>query len=184
MAERKFGVLKLIILLILGFVAFIFLVAFLVDTDFSAERDIIIDQPKDDVFEYVRYLENQYNYSIWGEMDPDMNREFRGTDGTVGFVSAWDGDDNVGRGEQEIVGIDEGHRIDYELRFYEPFESTADSYMVTETVGENQTRVTWGMSGSMPRPFNLMMLFFNMEEAIGNDYETGLNNLKAILENE
>lgn len=38
------------------------------------------------------------------------------------------------------------------------------------------------MSGSMPRPFNLMLLFYDMGELIGEDYETGLQNLKVILE--
>ncbi len=38
-----------------------------------------------------------------------------------------------------------------------------------------------GMWGAFPRPMNLMLLFFDLEEAISNDYETGLNNLKAIL---
>jgi hypothetical protein len=115
-------------------------------------------------------------------MDPDMRQEFQGEDGTVGFVSAWEGNEDVGRGEQEIVGIVEGDRIDYELRFFEPFESTSGAYMTTEAVSENQTRVSWGFSGSFPRPMNLMLLFIDLEEMIGNDYQTGLDNLKTILE--
>ena len=51
-------------------------------------------------------------------MDPDMKKTYRGTDGTVGFVSAWDSEkDDVGKGEQEIIKITDGERIDYELRF-------------------------------------------------------------------
>ncbi len=182
MSPKTISTLKLIALLILGFAVFIFVAAFIVDTDFSAERSVIIDRSDQEIFEYVRFLENQYNYSVWGEMDPDMEREFHGTDGTVGFVSSWEGNEEVGRGEQEIVGIVEGERIDYELRFYEPFESSAESYMIVEPVTENQTRVRWGFSGSMPRPMNLMLLFMNMDELIGSDFETGLNNLKQILE--
>ncbi len=40
------------------------------------------------------------------------------------------------------------------------------------------------MSGTFPRPMNLMLLFFDLEDAIGNDYETGLANLKDLLENQ
>lgn len=182
MSSKAFRIIKFIALLIVGFIAFIFAAAFIVSNEFETERSIVIDRPVDEVFEYIRYLENQYNYSVWGAMDPDMRQEFRGTDGTVGFVSAWEGNEDVGSGEQEIIAIDEGERIDYELRFFEPIESTSNAFMSTESVSENQTRVTWGMWGTFPRPMNLMLLFFDLEEAIGSDYETGLNNLKALLE--
>lgn len=113
-----------------------------------------------------------------------MKQEFRGTDGTVGFVSAWEGNEDVGKGEQEIVHIVEGSRLDYQLRFIEPFEAKANSYMAIEPITENQTRVQWGFDSRMPYPMNLMLLFVDMEEAIGNDLETGLNKLKTILEAE
>jgi hypothetical protein len=36
-------------------------------------------------------------------MDPDMKKTYRGTDGTVGFVSEWESNKkDVGTGEQEI----------------------------------------------------------------------------------
>ena len=166
------------------FVGLLLVLTFVADTDFEMERSVVINKPVDDVFDYVKYLRNQYNYSIWGELDPDMIQEFRGTDGTVGFVSAWEGNEDAGSGEQEIIGMVEGERIDYELRFFEPFESTSYAYMSLESVSENQTRVTWGMFGTFSRPMNIMLLFFDLEDAIGSDYETGLNNLKAILEGE
>lgn len=38
------------------------------------------------------------------------------------------------------------------------------------------------MSGTMSYPFNVMRLFMNMDKMIGEDLQTGLNNLKAQLE--
>lgn len=182
MSANTLKILKLIVLLLVGFVLFIFAASFMVDTDFSTERSVEIEKPIDDVFEYIRHLRNQDEYSAWAAMDPNMTQEFRGTDGTVGFVSAWEGEE-TGKGEQEIVEIIEGERIDFKLRFFEPFESEADVYMITDSLSENQTRVTWGLESSMNRPMNLMLLFVNMEEAIGNDYDEGLAKLKEILEN-
>lgn len=183
MSPRLIKILKIAGVIIGLFIALVLVLAFTADTDFEMDRSIVIDKPSEEVFEYVKYLRNQYNYSVWGDRDSEMKQEFRGTDGTVGFVSAWEGNEDAGSGEQEIIGIVEGERIDYELRFFEPFESTSYSFMSTESISENQTRVTWGMFGTFPRPMNIMLLFFDLEEAIGNDYETGLNNLKAILEN-
>ncbi|MCC5914269.1 MAG: SRPBCC family protein [Balneolaceae bacterium] len=176
-------ILKIIGSIFLLLVAALFGASFIADTEFETERSIVIDKPIAEVFEYVRYLENQYEYSVWGSIDPDLKKEFRGTDGTVGFLSAWEGNEEAGSGEQEIIAISEGERIDYELRFFEPFESTALSFMETEEVDENSTRVTWGMSGSFSRPMNAILLFMDLESAIGDDYERGLNNLKELLEN-
>jgi hypothetical protein len=44
-----------------------------------------------------------------------MVKSYRGTDTTVGFVSARASENpNVGLGEQQIIAIDEGKRIDFE----------------------------------------------------------------------
>ena len=54
--------------------------------------------------------------------------------------------------------------------------------MITEAVSENQTKVKWGFIGRMPYPMNVMQLFMDLPGMIGNDLQTGLNNLKGILE--
>jgi uncharacterized protein YndB with AHSA1/START domain len=157
--------------------------AFFVKKHYAVEREIIINKPKHLVFDYVRLLKNQDNFSKWATMDPGMKREYKGTDGHVGFVSAWDSKmKDVGKGEQEIKNIVEGERIDYELRFIEPWESTSPAYIITESVDENQTKVKWGFSGKFDYPMNLMLVFMNMDEILGNDFETGLANLKQTLE--
>ena len=118
-------------------------------------------------------------------MDPAMKKGFRGADGKVGFVSAWDSEmKEVGKGEQEITRITDEERIEYELRFMEPFESTDYSYLVTESVNDSMTMVKWGFDGKMKYPMNLMMLFMDMEGMLGSDLEQGLANLKGILENQ
>ena len=161
------------------------IVALFVKSNYDVQREILIDQPNQVVFDYVKYLKNQDHYSKWNQMDPDMKKSYKGTDGTVGFVSRWESNnEDVGTGEQEIKKITEGERIDFELRFIKPFEATEPAFMTTEKVGENQTKVVWGFSGHFAYPMNLMLLFMDMEEMIGNDLETGLNNLKQILEKE
>lgn len=159
------------------------IIALFVKKDFAAEREVVINKPKDEVFAYIKSLKNQDNFSKWASMDPNMKKTYTGTDGTVGFISAWESDnDDVGAGEQEIKKIVEGERIDYELRFKEPFPSVSPAYMSTETVGEGQTKVKWGFSGSMNYPMNIMMLFMDMEKMIGDDFSQGLGTLKGILE--
>jgi hypothetical protein len=113
-----------------------------------------------------------------------MKTEFRGEDATVGFVSAWDSENpKAGKGEQKITKIDEGNRIDYEIHFIKPFESTDFAYLTFESASENATKVKWGFRGTMKYPMNLMLLFTDMEKMLAPDLQNGLNNLKGILEN-
>jgi hypothetical protein len=66
-------------------------------------RESSINKPKQEVFNYLRLLKNQDNFSHWASMDPAMQKNWRGVDGTVGFVSSWKSDKKeVGSGEQEI----------------------------------------------------------------------------------
>lgn len=181
-SEKTKRILSWVFITIGLLVAIPLVVALFVDKEFSVERDIVVEKPVDEVFDYLRYLRNQDSYSVWAGRDPDMEQEYRGRDGRVGFVSAWEGNEDVGKGEQEIIEIREGERIDFALRFFEPFESEANAYFITEPEGENRTRVVWGFESSMPYPTNLILLFMDLEEAIGADYQTGLRNLKELLE--
>lgn len=159
----------------------IFVVPLFVRKDYSFYRDIVISRPKPEVFAFIRQLKNQELYSKWVMTDPDMKKEFRGTDGTVGFVYGWNGNAKAGEGEQEIKGIKEGEKIDIEIRFVRPFKGIAHTPLTTEALSENQTKVTWGMSGTQKYPMNLMNLF--NEALLGKDLGASLTNLKDILEN-
>ncbi|NJO91943.1 MAG: SRPBCC family protein, partial [Chloroflexia bacterium] len=164
-------------------VAIPLIAALFIDGKYAVEREVTINKPKDVVFDYVKLLKNQDNFSVWAKIDPAMKKTFTGTDGTVGFISAWESDNkDVGKGEQEIKAIKEGERIDFELRFLEPFEATDNAYMTTEELDSATVKVKWGFYGEMAYPMNVMMLFMDMEEMIAGDFETGLNNLKAELE--
>lgn len=175
-----------IILIVIGILIAIPLIAALfIEKDYAVSREITINQPKQVVFDYVKYLKNQDSFSKWANMDPDMTKTYSGTDGTVGFKSAWDSNNkDVGKGEQEIMKITEGERIDFELRFVKPYESTEQAFMTTESISENQTKVTWGFSGKMEYPMNIMMLFMDFDKMLGDDFDTGLKNLKNELEKE
>lgn len=169
--------------LIVLLIAAVVVIALVAPRDFKVERETTINKPKAEVFSYLKMLKNQKDWGPWFEKDPAMKQEFRGTDGTPGFVSYWKSDkDDVGEGEQEIKKIVEGERIDTELRFKQPFESKSDAYLTTESVGDSQTKVKWGFTGSMPVPMNVMLLAMDMDKEVGKDFEEGLANLKARLE--
>lgn len=171
----------IVLYIIFGIIVLLLLAGLVISKDMNVKREIVINKPSSEVFNYVKYLKNQDSYSKWATLDPDMKKEFRGTDGQPGFVSAWEGNKKVGKGEQEIKAVSDG-RIDTELRFEKPFKSIAQARMTIEPADAGSTKVTWGFESKMNYPMNIMKLFMNMDKAIGNDFSTGLNNLKALLE--
>jgi uncharacterized protein YndB with AHSA1/START domain len=176
-------ILKITGLILLLAIVGLLLYGLFVPNEYSVEEKITINRPLEEVYDYTKYLKNQDQYSKWILMDPDMEHYYEGEDGTVGFVSGWKSENpDVGHGEQEILAIKEMERIDYELRFFEPFEGKDKAYLTFNSKGPNQTEVSWGFEGKMNYPMNLMIPLMNMEEMISGDFKVGLENLKNLLE--
>ena len=177
------SILITIISIIAGLVILVLIIALFLKKEYTIERDIVIDKPGQQVFSYIKLIKNQDVYSVWNQIDPAMQKTYTGTDGTVGFVYAWDSTNKkAGKGEQEITSIKEGERMDMALHFIRPFEGRSIAYMTTTPAAANQTKVKWGINGKMNYPMNFMMLFMNMENMLGKDLTDGLGNLKRILE--
>jgi hypothetical protein len=156
------------------------IIALFVPKEYGVESFTIINRPKHVVFDYIKYIRNQEEYSKWVQTDPDMKKTLTGEDGTIGFIYAWDGNKKAGAGEQEINGLIEGERITTEIRFIRPFKGVAHVYMTTEADSEHGTKVTWGMTGRSPYPMNLMTAM--MKSMLRNDISISLGNLKRVLE--
>jgi hypothetical protein len=173
-----------IIIVLVGLIVIFLVIGLFVKKDYSVGEEILVNKPKTAVFDFLKFLKNQNKFSVWALMDPDMKTVFKGTDGTVGFVSAWESDNNknVGKGEQEILKIVDGERIDYEIRFLKPFKSTSWAYLTTVAINDNQTKVHWGFTGKMKYPTNLTLLFMHMEKMVGGDLQKVLQNLKTLME--
>lgn len=168
--------------IIMSILVIIIVLAVAAPKTYQVERTIIIDKPLAEVFNYIKHIKNQDNWSPWKKKDPNMKQEFFGDDGTVGFIAKWIGNKEVGEGEQEINNIVENERIESQLRFFKPWKSESDAFINVKELDTNRTEVTWGFSGTNKVPMNIMMLFFNMEKTVGKDFAEGLESLKEILE--
>jgi hypothetical protein len=150
--------------------------------NYNVSRSITIDRSIHDVYAYLKYIKNQDDWSPWQKRDPEMKKVHTGEDGKVGFVVHWESDHkHVGWGEQEITKLEENKLVESELRFLKPFKSTSNGYLSTKAAGQG-TKVTWGFYGTHKVPMNVMMLFFNMDKAVGKDFEEGLADLKTHME--
>jgi hypothetical protein len=145
------------------------------------EKSIEINKSSGLVFDYLRITKNQDNFSVWNMNDPDMKKNHYGKDGTIGFIYSWDSTmKNVGAGEQEITGIEEGRSIDYAIRFFRPMKNTGKSKFQITSHGKESTSVAWIFDSPSKFPMSLFSPIF--KKMLGKDIEKGLINLKSILE--
>ncbi|OUR93280.1 polyketide cyclase [Flavobacteriales bacterium 34_180_T64] len=173
----------IVIYILIGILALVILLALIAPKNYEVNRSIVIAKRLPEVFQYLKFIRNQDDWSPWKKKDPNMKQESVGTDGEVGFIAKWEGNKDVGTGEQEILHIEHNEHIKSQLRFLKPWKSISDAYIKVTEIDANQTNVTWGFTGKNPIPFNIFMLFFNFEKTVGKDFEEGLESLKSILEN-
>ena len=170
----------IILLVVLGIIVLLLLIALIMKKEHYVKREIVINAPRQKVFDYVKLLKNQDEFNKHAMAGQDRKREFKGTDGTVGYIYAWSGDKNAGAGEKEIKNIIEGKRIEMEIRFVKPMVATASIIMETASLPGDQTNVSWSNAGVLNYPLNIMIPM--MEKHVAKDMDTSLSTLKNILE--
>lgn len=169
-----------ILLVVAGIIALLLIIALFMKKQHYVKRDIVINAPRQKVFDYLKLLKNQDEFNKNAMAGPDRERNFTGTDGTVGYIYAWSGDKASGVGEKEIKNIIEGKRIETEIRFVKPMRVTASIVMETESLSDNQTKVYWSNAGTLSYPLNIMIPM--MEKSVAKDMDVSLVTLKGILE--
>jgi len=178
---NKMKALKFIGIGLLAIVAIILITALFITKEFSYEKSITIEAPIDSVWNQTNSLAAMDKWSPWNAHEPDMKKVYSGVDGTIGAKQTWEGE-IVGKGAQTITKIEKPTLFETELVFFEPQESQGKGYVKLETIGSG-TKATWGMTGTMPYPFNVMILFMNMEKSMGKDWDNALSALKKRSEN-
>lgn len=173
-------VLKTFVTIIIVIIGLFFIIPLFLDTEYNLKRTILVDAEKEKVKSYMENFENFQEWSPWAEMDENMEVEISGEPGTLGSKYEWEGNEDVGEGEMIITEVSED-TVKIHLKFEEPFESESPTYYAFKDVG-GKTEVTWYMEGEMAYPWNIMSLFFSMEETVGKDFEKGLEKLKTKVE--
>src|SRR5687767_1423235 len=164
------NILLTILFILAGIIALLLLIGLFMKREHYVKREIIINAPRQKVFDYIKLLKNQDEFNKHAMAGSDRKREFKGTDGTVGYIYAWSGDKNAGVGEKEIKNIIEGKRIETEIRFVKPMAVTASIIMETASLSDNQTKVSWSNAGVLKYPFNIMIPM--MEKHVAKDMDT------------
>ncbi len=171
---------KILITLAIIVVVFVVIVALRPD-EFRVARSAKMSASPAAVFAQVNDLHKWQEFSPWAKMDPAAKTTFEGPPSGAGAVFTWAGNKQIGEGRMTIIESRPSELIRFKLDFLKPFEATNIAEFTFKPEGD-QTLVTWSMSGKNNFMFKAVGLFMNCDKMVGDQFEEGLANLKAIVE--
>jgi hypothetical protein len=163
----------------LGLIVLLLLVAALLPKTYNVEKTIVIESSVPDVMNRVGDLNYYRQWNPWQQADPGARHTITGSPKTSGHRYSWEGK-KVGVGSLTLRDMDAKH-IHFDLEFLKPWKSRAKDNWLFEPWGQNQTKVTWQNSGSLPWPIASLMGPM-ITKNLNHQFDQGLNNLKKMCE--
>jgi len=148
---------------------------------FHVQRSTSIQAPAEKIFPLIDDFRQQASWSPWEKMDPAMKKSLSGAPNGKGAAYEWDGNSQVGKGRIEITDSTPTSKVAMKLDMFTPFEAHNNVEFTLDATG-GSTRVTWAMYGPQPFIAKVMSVFMDCDKMVGQNFEAGLANLKAIAE--
>lgn len=148
---------------------------------FLISRSVSINAAPEKIYPYMNDFHKGDLWSPYEKKDPTMKRTFSGPASGKGAVYEFDGNKEVGKGRLEIIEAVPPTKIVLTLDMIEPMKGRNIVEYTLEPQGSS-TKVTWSMRGRNNYLSKLICTFINVDKMVGGDFETGLANLKALME--
>lgn len=168
--------------LLIGIITFFAFLHAYAKKSYDLSRTMVINAPREEVFNFARQLKKQPLWVPWFKRDPEAVLKFHGQDGKNGAALYWNGNSKVGEGTQKIMKIKPPALMETRILFVKPIKVNALTYIAVKELEANKTKMVWGVRGYLAFPLTIISLFYSVEKLLGNDFEKGLINLKSILE--
>jgi hypothetical protein len=150
-------------------------------SDFRVARSAVIAAPPAAAFAQVNDFRRWEAWNPWGKIDPAMRHSYEGPPSGVGAVYRWAGNHEVGEGRMTIVESRPTDLIRIQLEFFKPYAGTSEAEFSFKPE-PGGTAVTWSMSGQNNFMAKAMHLVMNIDTMIGEQFDKGLADLKAVTE--
>jgi len=167
------------------FIAIITFFAFLhawAKKEFDISRTVIINRPKEEVFNFVRQLKKEPQWMPWFEKDFKGILKFKGDDGKPEALLYWKGHKYFYEGTQKIIKLNQGKIMETRFLIVKPFTLALLEYKGLKDIDESKTKMVWGVRGNLAFPLSVISLIHPVDKAYGKDLEAGLKKMKSILE--
>lgn len=169
-----------IILIVVVLIVAVLVVAALKPNTFHLERSITIKAPPEKIFPMINDF---HNWSAWEPQDKGaaIQRNYSGAASGVGAMSDWQGTGSAGQGRMQITESVPNSKVSVAVDFVKPFRAHNINTFTLEPAGDSM-KVTWNFQGTNVFVLKLMSIFMSMDRIMGDHFETGLQNLKAVAE--
>lgn len=156
-------------------------VAFVLPSKYQVSREIQIDRPPAQVYQLLNSFERFNAWSPWAKLDPNAKYQHEGPQVGIGAKHSWVGNSDVGSGSQEIIASTPEQLVTTKLIF-DGVDPATSSWELSPA--GNGTRVRWVINGELGN--NPVSRWFGlvMDSILGKDFESGLSNMKTLLEAE
>jgi len=155
---------------------------------FHVERSITIHASPEKIFPLINDLHAWESWAPEDRKDPTSKTTYIGSASGVGAISEWDGKGSVGKGRMTIAESEPLKKVAIMVDFVRPFEAhnLNEFKLESQPAGSEAvtTKVTWSIDASNLYAMKLVGVFFNIQREFGKHIETGLNNMKAVAENQ
>ncbi len=148
---------------------------------FRVERKATMVAPAPAVFAQVNDFHKWEAWSPWAKLDPAAKSSFDGPAAGTGAIFRWAGNKDVGEGSMTITESRPNELIRIKLEFLKPFAATNMAEFAFRPEGD-QTQVTWAMTGEKNFISKAICLFMSMDKMVGGQFESGLAQMKAVVE--
>ncbi len=150
--------------------------------DYVVTKEIIVNQPKDVVFNYIRLVFNQSEFSHFQLTNKPTHIEFYGDDGYRDYKYRWDSIDwRIGSGLQKIKKVHLGEGIDTTLELFRPNPVKLKLKLYTEYVSETQTKIVWKLFGEFRYPDNYITWIYSMDWRYGFKMKKSLKKIRKKM---
>lgn len=151
--------------------------------EFRYERSGVIKAPPEKIFSYISQFRLGGLWSPYEKKDPNMKKTYVGQEGEVGSEMIFDGNSEAGSGKLTITNIVPNEKVEILLTMTKPLPAE-NKIEYTLTPESDGTRFTWTMSGDGGFLGKLVTLFIDCEKMVADDFLTGIENLRNLVENE
>lgn len=175
----------------IGLLKFILIVAILyvasagfAKSSYRVERSRLINASPKLVYNQIGILRNWEAWSPWREKDATVQNTYEGRDAENGSIMKWTGDkEKSGTGQITIIQADPPYSMLYKLSFLVPFEMSSTGTFVLSSNDPDKTKLNWIDSGNIPFLWRPLMMFMDMDQQMGPDFERGLFKIDSICSN-
>jgi carbon monoxide dehydrogenase subunit G len=148
---------------------------------FRVQRSITIHAPREKVFLFINDLRSWEAWSSDTGGDGTVQKIYSAPASGTGAAAEWNGSGRAGAAKMIIVESVAPSKVSVKVDWFKPFKAHNLNEFTLHAQGD-ETEVDWSIQASNLYAMKVMGIFVNIQAEFGKHMESGLKNLKGVVE--